>query len=421
MAKDVMKTQKKSNKKEEIKKQPKKGFEKNRKVVIEEEVEPTKNVDKKKNILVEEETIEAEVVTKNQKKQDKFEKKSVKETKVKDKKKNSDKVVSMVKVVDDNRKAILFGVVGFLLATLLFRCILWPDRIATLKDGTQPIASVNGETITADDLYTNMKNYYSVNLLLNEIDEMVLVEKYPESEEMTNEVNDTAEYYYSVYESNYGYTKEQFLSNYGFATEKDFVESLKLDYRRNKYYEEYAEGLVTDKEIDMYYEDEVFGDVDSKHILVKVSEDSEDGLSDADAKKLAQEIITKLDGGKSWDDVIEEYKDKIVNEDLGYNAFNASLESSYLKECKKLEVGKYSKTPVLTSYGYHIVFKKAQKDKPELKDVKDDIIDVLATEKKNKDTNLYYKSLIAMRNNAKLEFTDTKFKDEYDKYVSSYK
>lgn len=421
MAKDVMKTQKKNNKKEEIKKQPKKGFEKNRKVVIEEEVEPTKNVDNKKNILVEEETIETEVVTKNQKKQDKFEKKSVKEAKVKDKKKNSDKVVSMVKVVDDNRKAILFGVVGFLLATLLFRCILWPDRIATLKDGTQPIASVNGETITADDLYTNMKNYYSVNLLLNEIDEMVLVEKYPESEEMTNEVNDTAEYYYSVYESNYGYTKEQFLSNYGFATEKDFVESLKLDYRRNKYYEEYAEGLVTDKEIDKYYEDEVFGDVDSKHILVKISEDSEDGLSDADAKKLAQEIITKLDGGKSWDEVIEEYKDKIVNEDLGYNAFNASLESSYLKECKKLEVGKYSKTPVLTSYGYHIVFKKAQKDKPELKDVKDDIIDVLATEKKNKDTNLYYKSLIAMRNDAKLEFTDTKFKDEYDKYVSSYK
>ena len=266
-----------------------------------------------------------------------------------------------------------------------------------------------------------MKNYYSVNILLNEIDEMVLVKKYPDSEEMTNEVNDTAEYYYSVYESNYGYTKEQFLSNYGFATEKDFVESLKLDYRRNKYYEEYAEGLVTDKEIDKYYADEVFGDVDSKHILVKVSENSEDGLSDADAKKLAQEIIKKLDDGKSWDDIIEEYKDKIVNEDLGYNAFNASLESSYLKECKSLEVGKYSKTPVLTSYGYHIVYKKAQKDKPELKDVKDDIIDVLATEKKNKDTNLYYKSLIAMRTDAKLEFTDTKLKDEYDKYVSSYK
>ena len=418
MAKDVNKTQKKNIGNEDAKKQSKREFEKKKKVVIEEEVIPSKKVaknhNKKENIIIEEEIIETEKL--DNKKEEKINKKKIKE-----KKNNNDKFISMVKVVDDNRKAILFGVVGFLLATLLFRCILWPDRIATLKDGTQPIASVNGETITADDLYTSMKSHYSVNILLNEIDDMILVKKYPDSEEMTNEVNDTAEYYYSVYESNYGYTKEAFLSNYGFATEKDFIESLKLDYRRNKYYEEYAEGLVTDKEIDKYYEDEVFGDVDSKHILVKIDKNSEEGLSDADAKKLAQEIISKLDGGKTWDEVIEEYKDKIVNEDLGYNAFNASLESSYLKECKNLEVEKYSKTPVLTSYGYHIVYKKAQKDKPGLKDVKDDIIDVLATEKKNADNNLYYKSLIAMRTDAKLEFTDTKLGEEYDKYISSYK
>jgi len=421
MAKDVKKTQKKNIGKEEMKKQPKKEFVENKKVVIEEEVIPSKkavkNYDKKKNIVIEEEAIETDKI--DNKKEEIINKKIVKNKK--ENKKNGDKFISMIKIVDDNRKAILFGVVGFLLATLLFRCILWPDRIATLKDGTQPIASFNGETITADDLYTSMKNHYSVNILLNEIDEMILVKKYPDSEEMTTEINDTADYYYSVYESNYGYTKEDFLSNYGFASEKDFIESLKLDYRRNKYYEEYAEGLVTDKEIDKYYEDEVFGDVDSKHILVKIDENSEDGLSDVDAKKLAQEIISKLDGGKTWDEVIEEYKDKIINEDLGYNAFNASLESSYLKECKNLEVEKYSKTPVLTSYGYHIVYKKAQKDKPSLEDVKDDIIDVLAAEKKNADTNLYYKSLIAMRTDAKLEFTDTKLGEEYDKYISSYK
>ena len=51
---------------------------------------------------------------------------------------------------------------------------------------------------------------------------------------------------------------------------------------------------------------------------------------------------------------------------------------------------------------YHIVYKIDQKDKPSLKDVKDDIIDVLATQKKNADTNLYYKSLISMREKAKI-------------------
>lgn len=401
MAKDVKKTQKKNVNKDENKKQPKKNYEKNKKVVIEEEV-------------IEEKVSESN--TKNN------EKKKVKENiKVKKENKSNDKLLTVVKAVDDNRKAILFGIVGFLIATLLFRCILWPDRIATLKDGTQPVANVNGEVITADDLYTSMKDHFSVNILLNDIDDMILIEKYPDSDEIDDEVNDTAEYYYSVYEQNYGYTKEEFLSNYGFASEKDFIESLKLDYRRNKYYEDYAENLVSDKEIDDYYEDEVFGDVDSKHILAKIDTSSEDGLDDEEAKKLAKEIISKLNDGKTWDEIITEYGDKIVHEELGYNAFNASLESSYLEECKNLEVGKYSKDPVKTSYGYHIVYKIDQKDKPSLDDVKDDIIDVLATEKKNADTNLYYKALISMREDAKLEFVDTKLNDEYDKYLNNYK
>ena len=409
MAKEVKKTQGKDVKKNTNKKE--KDFEKNKKIVIEEEVVETKNVSKKdikKDSKIEKEEIKAE------KKEKKIKEK-------KEKKKNNDKLISAVKVLDDNRKAILFGVVGFLIATLLFRCIFWPDRIATLKDGTQPVAKVNGENYTADDLYTSMKEYYSVNVLLNEIDDIILSEKYPETEEMNDDINDTAEYYYSVYEQNYNYTKEQFLSNYGFKTEADFIESLRLDYRKNEYYEEYVKNMISDEDIDKYYEDEVFGDVDSKHILVKVDEDSEDGLSDDEAKKLAKEIIQKLNDGKTWDEVIEEYKDKIVNEELGYNAFNASLESSYLEECKNLEVGKYSKDPVRTSYGYHIVFKIDQKDKPSLDDVKDDIIDILATEKKNDDNNLYYKSLIAMREDAGLEFVDTKLGDEYKEYISSYK
>lgn len=409
MAKEVKKTQGKDVKKNTNKKE--KDFEKNKKIVIEEEVVETKNVSKKdikKDSKIEKEEIKAE------KKEKKIKEK-------KEKKKNNDKLISAVKVLDDNRKAILFGVVGFLIATLLFRCVLWPDRIATLKDGTQPVAKVNGENYTADDLYTSMKEYYSVNVLLNEIDDIILSEKYPETEEMNDDINDTAEYYYSVYEQNYNYTKEQFLSNYGFKTEADFIESLRLDYRKNEYYEEYVKNMISDEDIDEYYEDDVFGDVDSKHILVKVDEDSEDGLSDDEAKKLAKEIIQKLNDGKTWDEVIEEYKDKIVNEELGYNAFNASLESSYLEECKNLEVGKYSKDPVRTSYGYHIVFKIDQKDKPSLDDVKDDIIDILATEKKNDDNNLYYKSLIAMREDAGLEFVDTKLGDEYKEYISSYK
>ena len=373
----------------------------------------------KKNIKEEN---KKEVKTTKKEIHEEVKKEEVKAPKVKKENNFSKKATEALNKIDDHRTGIILFVVGFLVATLLFRCILWPDRIATLKDGTQPIATLDGKNITADDLYTSMKNYYSVKVFLNNVDKLILNKKYPDTDEMKKEIQSTADYYYQVYEKNYGYTKDKFLSEYGFATEADFLESLSLDYRRNKYYEEYAKSLVTDKEIEKYYENDVFGDVDSKHILVSIKKDSDtDGLTDSEAKALAEEIIDKLNNGTSWDDIITEYGDKITHEELGYQAFNASLESAYLKECKDLAVGSYSKTPVLTSYGYHIVYKIAQKDKPELNNIKDDVIEVLAKEKKNNDTNLYYKALINLREEAKLEITDTKLKDEYNDYINSYK
>lgn len=387
---------------------------KNNNKSIKEEHKKVEKVSEKENILTEN-TSKKERKNKNNdiKKEEK---------KIVDKKKRNDKLVATLNKIDDNRMGIILFVIGFLIATLLFRCIFWPDRIATLKDGTQPVANINNEVITADDLYSDMKKYYSVKILLNKIDAMVLDEKYPENDEMKKEVQSTADYYFSVYEKNYGYTKEKFLTEYGFASEKDFLESLTLDYRRNKYYEDYALGLISDKEINKYYEDEVFGDVDSKHILVNVKKDSDkDGLTDEEAKKLAEEIIDKLNKGTSWDEVIKEYDDKITHEELGYRAFNDSLESSYLKECRDLEVNSYSKKPVLTSYGYHIVYKINQKEKPKLDDIKDEIKEILAEEKKSNDNNLYNKSLIHMRDEANLEFIDSALANEYKKYMDNYK
>ena len=409
MAKDAKKTQSKTNNQKSVK-------EENKKVV--------KTTDtKKKEAVVKEEKVKEEpkVEIKEVKKVKEVKEKTLKDKEVK-KKDRDEKIDAAFAKIDDNRKGIILFVIGFLIATLLFRCILWPDRIATLKDGTQPIANIGDKVITADDLYTDMKQYYSVKVLLNKIDTMILEKKYPENDEMKKSVQSTADYYYSVYEQNYQYTKEKFLSEYGFANEDEFLESLTLDYRRNKYFEDYVLGLVTDKEIEKYYNDEVFGDIDSKHILVSVKKDSDkDGLSDEEAKKLANEIIEKLNNGTSWDDVVSEYKDQITSEDLGYQAFNASLESAYVEEMRNLEVNSYSKSPVLTSYGYHIVYKKAQKDKPELKDVKNDIKEEIAKEKKNNDKDLYYKALISMREDAKLTFVDTKLGDEYKEYVNNYK
>ncbi len=322
-----------------------------------------------------------------------------------------------IEKIDENRR-VIYALVGGILLGVLVNMLFWPERIATLENGAQPVATIDGLTITADDLYTDMKESYSVGMLLDEIDTHILTEMYPSDSEMEKYIDETATYYYNYYKSQNGYTKEAFLKNNGFNTEDKFLDYLRLDYRRKKYYEEYTRSLVTDTEIQAYYDDEVFGDIDSKHILVEIND--EDGLKDAEAKALAEEIINKLNGGATFDQVKEEYKDSITYEELGYQSFDASLETAYMEAMKSLGNGKYTTTPVKTSYGYHIVYRIDQKDKPVLKDVKDAVVEVLAKEKASADTNLYYKSLINMRNDVNLTFSDTNMKEKYNTYISTY-
>lgn len=374
--------------------------------------ETKNNKKEKKEVVVKEEKVVKETPKKESKKESKKDTKKV--NKVSD-----DKVFKMLEFFDKYRLAI-YGAVGGILITVLVVVIIWPDRIATLKDGTQPVAEIDGYTVTANDLYEDMKDVYSISSLLDKIDNKILEEKYPETDEMNDELKQQAESYYSAYEQYYKMDKETFLSNNGFGSEKAFLEYLRLQYRRNKYAEDYIKTLISDKEVEKYYEDKVYGDINTKHILVKV----DSSASDEDKKKaedLAKEIISKLNDGKSFDDVKEEYKDQITYEELGYKSYNANLESAYMEAMQKLENNSYSKEPVKTSYGYHVIYRIDQKEKPALEDVKEEIIDSLVSEKKSEDKNISYVALDKMREESGLKFSDTVLEKKYNTYMSQYK
>ena len=200
-----------------------------------------------------------------------------------------------------------------------------------MEDGREPVAEIEGTVVTADELYEDMKEIYSISLLLNKIDNIILEEKYPETDVMNEEIQEQADNYYNIYEQYYNQDKVAFLCRYGFSSESEFLDYLRLDYRRSKYAEEYVESLVTEKEINEYYENEVYGDINTKHILVKVDSSATDEEK-TEAENLAKEIISKLDEGKTFDEVREEYKDSITYEELGYKSYNANLESAYLEE-----------------------------------------------------------------------------------------
>ena len=157
-----------------------------------------------------------------------------------------------------------------------------------------------------------------------------------------------------------------------------------------------------------------------------VKPDTNDNMTDEEketkkkeALNLAKEIISKLNTGKSFDEVKEEYKDKITYEELGFQTYNANLDKAYLNEMKTLEVNTYSKTPVESSYGYHIVYKIEQKEKPSLEDVKSDILDTLYEEKIQANSKLYTETLFIIREENGLKFEDSILKEKYETYKTN--
>ena len=374
------------------------------------------SVENKKREGIKNENIEKEKVGN---KKSKNEAKETLHVKNNQSKKESDKMTKFFNLYEKH-KLTIYGFIAGTLLTILVVILIWPDRIAKLEDGREPVAEIEGTVVTADELYEDMKEVYSISLLHNKIDNIILEEKYPETDEMNEEIQEQADNYYNIYEQYYNQDKVAFLADNGFSSESEFLDYLRLDYRRSKYAEEYVEALVTEKEINEYYENEVYGDINTKHILVKVDSSATDEEK-TEAENLAKEIISKLDEGKTFDEVREEYKDSITYEELGYKSYNANLESAYLEEMQKLENDSYSKSPVETSYGYHIIYRIDQKEKPALEDVKDEIITSLAEEKSADDSNLYYIALDKMRTDAGLKFSDTVLEKKYNTYMDNYK
>ena len=278
--------------------------------------------------------------------------------------------------------------------------------------GNEIVATMKKGNLTENKLYKEMKNYYPISYVLDLVDKSLLENKYELNDEQNSEIDKQMEYYFTMYETYYGYSEEEFLNQNGFATKEEFKDYLALDYKRNLYYIDYLKTIISEEEINNYYNEKVYGEIDTKHMLVAVSEN----VTDAEASKLAKEIIAKLNAGTSFDEVAEQYKDKVTYEELGYNGFASSLVSEYVEASKALENGTYSKEPVKTSFGYHVIYKIDQKEKPSLEEAKDDIVSVLGKDLEATDTNIKYKALIQLREENNLDIKDSKYREEYAEY-----
>lgn len=320
------------------------------------------------------------------------------------------------KVIKEEKKSIfskkevwISGIVGLLLGAAIM-VLLYITGVPGF--GNERIATVKGGIIKKNDIYNEMKKVFPVSYALDAVDNEILGNKYKLTDDQKKEVEEQADYYISTYETYYGYTEEEFLSENGFESKEDFINYLTLNYKRDLYYVDYLKTKIEQDKIQTYYDENVYGEINTKHILVEVTDD----VTDEQAKAIAKEIIAKLDSGKSFDEVAEEYKDKVTYEDLGYNGFNSALVTEYVEASKALENGTYSKEPVKTEYGYHVIYKVDQKDKPSLEEATNDIVKILGEDLEAEDSYIKYKALIKLREDSNLKFKDSKYKEEYKEY-----
>ncbi len=125
---------------------------------------------------------------------------------------------------------------------------------------------------------------------------------------------------------------------------KQQVKVIKEDVARKLFLEKQIEKKVTKEELDKVYNDYVKSfksekEVKAKHILV-----------DSEAK--ANEVIQKLKKGGKFDKLAKEYSKEPA--DLGYFTKGVMV-PEFGDAAFSMKKGEYSKTPVKSQFGYHVI------------------------------------------------------------------
>ncbi len=310
---------------------------------------------------------------------------------------------------------IVGGVV--IIAILLIVLIFVSTKNTKTSKGDDIVAKLNGKVITADELYSELKTQGGRSILTSMIDEYILDKEY----KTTDEMKKTAEATVKSYKSSYGKSYKTFLSNYGISDDSELKNILIQQSKQEKVVEAYIKKNITDSEMKSYYDNNIKGDIKASHILISVDENTTDADKEK-AKKKAEEIIEKLKNGEDFAKLAKKYSDddesKKDGGNLGY--FNTGdMVEAFEEAAYKLSVDEYTTEPVKTTYGYHIIKKTGEKEKPSFEKSKSTIIEKIVDDKKENDTTITAKAMKALREKYKLNIKDKYLKKAYNDYVEN--
>lgn len=311
---------------------------------------------------------------------------------------------------------------AILVALGLTGCVKTPK----LENGAEVVAEIDGKQFSANELYDELRTQYGIDTLVNMIDDYIISQELEDtsSEEAQAKayVKQMKEYYEAA-----GQNWNEVLTSYGY-TEDSLTKSYLSNYAKESVARKYYQDAVTAEEIQKYYDEEIIGDVTAKHILI--TPEANDSMSDTEkaaaktaAYNKAMEVINKLNAGGNFSELAKEYSDDKSSSEGGTLApFNK--QSNYAKEfidaSIKLNAGEYTKTPVETEYGYHIILVETKAEKPSLDDVKSNIIEAIAKEAINSNETYVYTAWKNLRSKYNIKIYDTIMEEKYNTAMTRY-
>lgn len=308
--------------------------------------------------------------------------------------------------------------ISLCILSLLTLTVTGCGKTAKLDDETTAVA-LDGIKISATEYYNEIKQS-NISRLVDMIDHELFDEEYETTEEEDQAVEEQINQLKSSYEDEA--TFQSVIQQYfGVSTEEELEDMLRLEYKRNEAVIDYIGDNLSDNEIQKYYDENIIGDIKASHILITPevdndATDEEKEKAEEKAERQAKKIIKKLNNGEDFAELAKEYSDDSATAEDGGNLgfFNTDdMDENFMAAVKKLDIDEYTKEPVKTQYGYHIILKIDQEEKPKLKKVKAEIKETLANNKLDNDPTLHYQTLMDIREENNIKWNDDKLEKQY--------
>lgn len=328
------------------------------------------------------------------------------------------------------KKVLILGVCSLLLCGC--------GKIPTLSNGDEAVVTFkDGEMISANEFYEEIKNSFGLDTLLNMIDKYIFEAEFPDEIENGEAYAEAA---IDQLRTSYGSDEELLsaLQYYGYQTVEAYQNFVYISYMQNVAIEDYVRNNITDEELQDYYDNDVFPDMTISHILI--TPDVTDDMSDEEqeeaetaAQDTVESIIDQLneanDNGEDIESVFaslaEEYSEDDDTKDDGGNLGEINigdLDSNYdelIRAASELEDGEYSTEVITTELGYHVILKTKTGEKASYDDSVDTMKDAITQDKLNEDQSLMVDAIRYYRDLYELDIIDSEMDSQYSIYMNN--